>query len=491
MRVKKYFSLMVILFCLLWFGMQVLAQNLSDAENSQEKCTTCSWIRGKTPLSDLSAEEKKKLLGFVIPEWYDAWWNSLPKLQVPPDVEFDEVFDWRTHPGPNGTTGVTPVKDQRLCGSCWAFAAVAQLESHVKIYGEVEMDLSEQQSLSCITPGFGCDGWYSTDCYLLFTDIGAISEACMPYMGNDTEPCIQNECEKLAMLAASPDSIGGYIAVANKVSDIKYALLNGPVKTSFAVDDPFYDYVGGCYDLATNIPTNHAVLIVGWDDTMCNGRGAWIVKNSWGESWGERGFFYVKYGTAGVGSYVYQINYHMHRPWVRFDEFSFNDNSPGGDEDTRIEAGETVNLSFVLKNLMTPLGQVEVTVSADTSGIVFTDNYSYLGNMASKDIFDNSSDPMEFYVPEDFPPRRVYFTFHVSGDSGLGQIYTTDTTIELFVANNLLIVDDDRGVDSLLTNYIGYFTRPLNRLRAVYEIWDKSNEPEKDINLSDFEILNL
>ncbi|NIQ77565.1 MAG: hypothetical protein GTN93_05665, partial [Anaerolineae bacterium] len=47
---------------------------------------------------------------------------------------------------------------------------------------------------------------------------------------------------------------------------------------------------------------------------------------------------------------------------------------------------------------MTPLGQVEVTVSPDTTGIVMTDDYSYLGDMQSKDVLDNSSDPMEFYV---------------------------------------------------------------------------------------------
>ncbi|TFG89841.1 MAG: hypothetical protein E4H15_08655 [Syntrophobacterales bacterium] len=324
---------------------------------------------------------------------------------------------------------------------------------------------------------------------MLFSNVGAIAEACMPYKQNDTEPCIQGNCEKWAMLASTPDSSGGYIAVANNVNDIKYALLSGPVKTSFTVTDPFYDYIGGCYDVSTGLSTNHAVLIVGWDDTMCDNKGAWIGKNSWGFTWGDKGYFYCGYNASRIGSYVYQINYRMHRPWVAFKGVSYNEDSPGGDGDRKIERGENVRLNFELKNLMTPLGDAEVTLTADTSGIVITDGYSYLGDLESKEILDNISDPMEFYVPEDFPSRRVYFTFHVSGDSGLGQIYTADTTIELFVANNLLIVDDDKGEDSLETNYIDYYTRPLDRIKVPYEVWDKSHEPDKDVTLSEYEYL--
>ncbi len=474
---------------ILFVSTLALAQDASDAGAGQGECGSCGWTAGKTSVSDLSPEEKQKLLGFAIPDWYDEWWESLPKLEPPPGAKFDPVFDWRTHQGPYGSNGVTRVKSQGSCGSCWAFAAVAQLESHIKIYGEVELDLSEQQSVSCIRPNEGCDGWYSTACYDLFRTVGAISEECMPYRENDTEPCIQNQCEKWGKIYSVPDTSGGYVAVANNVDHIKNALLRGPVKTSFTVEDTFYYYTGGCYDKDTFLPTNHAVLIVGWDDNMCGGEGAWIVKNSWGLDFGLSGYFYIKYYTARIGSYVYQINYRFHRPWVRFEDFGYADDAPGGNGDGRIQPGETVSLNFTLKNLMTPLGQVEVTVSPDTTGIVMTDDYSYLGDMQSKEVLDNSSDPMEFYVPEDFPPRRVLFNFRVTGDSGLGQTYTADTTIELAVAGNMLIVDDDQGVDTLLTNYEDYYTGPLDRLKAVFEVWDKSSDPDTNINLSDYDVL--
>ena len=477
MRSSKIFSLTLLLFFTLGTTGLSLAQKASDPK-AQEG--TCSWTAGKTSVSDLSHEEKQKRLGFVVPDWYKEWWEKQEKLEAPPGAKFDPVFDWRVHEGPYGTTGVTPVTDQGNCGSCWAFAGVAHLESMVKIYGEVEMDLSEQQSVSCIRPGTGCDGWYTTACYDLFRTVGAISEECMPYHANDTDPCIQNQCEKWA-------KISGYTPVGSSVSSIKNALLTGPVKSSMAVEDTFSYYTGGCYN-RPYFGTNHAVLIVGWDDNMCDGNGAWIVKNSWGKGWGDHGFFYIQYGVCQMGAYAYQINYIFHRPYVRLESYGVNDEA-GGDGDGRAEPGETARLDFTLKNVWSPLGGVEVTVTADTDGIVITDDYSYLGNMDSKDILNNSLDPMEFYLPEDFPVRRVHFTFHVSGDSGGGVIYTADTTVMVKIGREILLVDDDQGVDSLGTNYDDYYINAFDSLKAVYDIWDKRANPDSAFDFSDFDVL--
>jgi C1A family cysteine protease len=438
----------------------------------------CSWTSGKTSVSDLSHEEFQKLLGFIVPDWYKEWWEQADKLKAPEGAKFDEVFDWRVHEGPYGTTGVTAVTDQGQCGSCWAFAAVAHLESMVKIYGEVEMDLSEQQSVSCIRPGSGCDGWNSAACYDLFRTVGAISEECMPYYANDTDPCIQNQCEKWA-------KIGGYTPVYNDVNSIKSALLTGPVKSSMAVEDTFQTYTGGCYD-KPYFGTNHAVLIVGWDDTMCDGEGAWIVKNSWGPGWGEDGFFYIQYNCCQMGAYAYQIDYVFHRPYVRFEDYAINDQA-GGNGDGRPQPGETVRLDFALKNVWSPLDEVEVTVTADTAGIAIADDYSYLGDMNSKDILDNSLDPMEFNVPGNFPTRRVYFTFHVSGDSGGGITYAADTTVEMWVGDaEILIVDDDAGSAE---DYQGYYTATMDSLKLVYDLWDTQGKADPDFSFRKYRYL--
>jgi C1A family cysteine protease len=467
--VKKLHVLGLILF-FLWGGIFAVVQLVvADGNPTQDYQST--WTAGKTSVSGLSHEEKQKRLGEVIPDWVKEEWDKAPKLEAPEGAKFDPTFDWRTHVGPYGTTGVTAITDQGNCGSCWAFAAVAQLESHVKIYGEVEMDLSEQQCVSCLTPGTGCEGHYSEACYNLFRSTGAIEEVCMPYHENDTDPCIQSQCQKWAKLG-SP----AYTPVNNNVNSIKQALLTGPVKSSMAVEDTFFSYTGGCYD-RPYFGTNHAVLIVGWDDNMCGGQGAWIVKNSWGPGWGENGFFYIEYNCCQIGAYVFQINYIFHRPLVRFESFGVSDQA-GGDGDGRVEAGETVRLDFSLKNLWSALGNVRVTVSADTAGLVINDNLSILGNMASKDIKNNSSDPMQFQVPSNFPARRVFFTFHVTGDSATGVTYSADSTVSFFVGRDVLLVDDDQGSDNLGTNREGYYVAAFDSLKSVYDIWNKSTTPD-------------
>ncbi len=278
--------LQVIPFFLLIMGIILGGSVRAASDEDAVACPTCSWTSGETSVSHLSHEEFQKLLGEVLPDWYREWWEQLPRIEAPKDAKFDPVFDWRVHQGPYGTTGVTGVRNQGDCGSCWAFAGVAHLESMVKIYAELDMNLSEQQVVSCVTPEFGCSGWYTEAAYDLFWDLGSAPETCMPYHANDTDPCIQEQCEKLA-------KISGYRAVAEDVNSIKTALLEGPVKSSMAVEDTFQTYTGGCYDKPYHV-SNHAVLIVGWDDTMCDGEGAWIVKNSWGSGWGDNGFYYIK-----------------------------------------------------------------------------------------------------------------------------------------------------------------------------------------------------
>jgi C1A family cysteine protease len=472
-RIRKL--ILLVFFALGWTGL--LQAPWAPDVKAQEK--ECGWTAGKTSVSDLSHEEKQKLLGFVVPDWYQEWWEQADKLKAPPGAKFDPVFDWRVRQGPYGTTGVTPVTDQMQCGSCWAFAGVAQLESMVKIYGEVEMDLSEQAVVSCVTPEHGCSGWYTTAAYDYFRNVGLVDEQCMPYHANDTDPCSWSEsCHRWA-------KISGYTPVSNDVNSIKTALLAGPVKSSMAVEDTFMSYTGGCYD-KPYFGTNHAVLIVGWDDNMCGGEGAWIVKNSWGPGWGEDGFFNIKYGCCQIGAYVYQINYVFHRPYVRFEDFGTNDDA-GGNGDGRPQPGETVRLDFTLKNLWSPLGRVEVTVAADTEGIVITDHESYLGDMNSKDILDNSFDPLEFYVPGNFPTRRVYFTFQVSGDSGAGATYTADTTVEIWVGDaNVLIVDDDAGSAQ---DYSGYYIADMDSLQEVYDLWDTESRADPDFSFDKYKHL--
>jgi len=268
------------------------------------------WVAGTTPVSNLSPEEKKNLFGLKMPTPEEL--AKIPRFQsTAPPIDAAMLpmsFDWRY------AEGTTPVANQGSCGSCWAFAPTGQLESHVRIYDNRIENLSEQAVLSCNTNGGGCDGGPLYAAYNVFENHGAVSETCMVYEADDTVPCTQDECDVIARITS-------YGLIAADINTIKTSVYNyGPVATTMWVVDNFMDYVDGCYQTNVTCGTGdpHAVLIVGWDDNMCGGEGAWIVKNSWGPYWGVDGYFYIKYGAGCIAqSGNYQISYEPTPVFVR------------------------------------------------------------------------------------------------------------------------------------------------------------------------------
>jgi putative cofactor-binding repeat protein len=250
-----------------------------------------SWTAGMTWPGSLSAEEKKKLLG-LLPSQAPS--GLAPRLSVTGTpagrADVPSSFDWRA------IGGVSPITNQGGCGSCWAFAAVAQLEAFARIYDSRLLDLSEQAVIDCNPHGADCGGGWIQSAYYVFYDYGAVAEACVPYTASDGNACTQALCEPLAKIGPS------FTEVPLNVADIKQAIFDyGPVTSSFSVQDNFYDYDYGCYSYDTSAQPNHAMLIVGWDDSQCGGQGAWIVKNSWGPGWGIDGYAYIRYGVCGIG----------------------------------------------------------------------------------------------------------------------------------------------------------------------------------------------
>ena len=283
-----------------------------------------SFTVGNTSVMQLSPEERGRLRGFIPPS--PELWKSLPRFKAPGIETYDPVFDWRVE------GCVTPVRNQSSCGSCWAFACVAQLESHISIYDGVFLDLSEQQMIDCNTYGDDCEGGFYTSAYHLFSTNGAVLESCIPYTATDGNPCLQDLCTSAARMSS-------WTAVNNNVDAIKGALLQGPVFSAFRTHASFDAYEEGCYDYDSLYEPDHAVLIVGWDDTACDGEGAWICKNSWGTGWGIDGFFYVKYGVSWIGWYCTQIAY---PPFV---DLVY----PNGGE--QIHIGDLVNIEWTTDNV--------------------------------------------------------------------------------------------------------------------------------------------
>ncbi|MBD3347866.1 MAG: hypothetical protein GF400_01570, partial [Candidatus Eisenbacteria bacterium] len=267
------------------------------------------WVADHTSVSGLSPEEKELRKGFVMtPEIERDMANQVivPEIER---MEFRDSFDWRDY------GGTTPAKDQLDCGSCWAFASAGAVEAHVKIYEGVELDISEQQAIDCNNSGSGCDGGTCVVGFSVYSDRGAVAEECYPYLAEDSN-CREGACEVVGL-------VDGSQFVSNTVAMIKYAVENyGPVVTSIHVYDDLFSYDSGCYEHPGNDFTDHTVLICGWDDSLCGGDGAWLIKNSWGQDWGINGFGWMKYGTCRIGSACYRpLNAHIPRERLVPDEY--------------------------------------------------------------------------------------------------------------------------------------------------------------------------
>jgi len=233
--------------------------------------------------------------------------------EIQSQVGHPSEFDWRDF------DGVTPVKDQGGCGSCWAFGTVGPLECNIKIREGIEEDLSEQYLVSCNMDGWGClGGWwahsYHCQRFLPGNDYcnrippsesraGAVLEEDFPYEGEDVacfspynHPYINVFWDYVVDDSSVPP-----------VDSIKQAIYTyGPISTAVCVGDAFQDYTGGVFETdESEMGVNHGIVLVGWDDNQGT-NGVWLLRNSWGSSWAEDGYMRIGYGISKVG---YSANY--------------------------------------------------------------------------------------------------------------------------------------------------------------------------------------
>jgi len=216
-------------------------------------------------------------------------------------------FDWRNKDGQNW---LTPVKNQGSCGSCWDFAALGEVESKIKIARndpDFDVDLSEQDVLSCSGAGNCLNGGGTMGALNYVKDFGVTDELCLPYTAVDSDGCTSSGCGYTPTYCSDRCSswdnrlwkVDNTEYVPDDRETIKnYLIEKGPLVASLDWGAGYYD--NGIFRCSGSSSSWHAVVIVGYNDA----EGYWIIKNSWGTGWGDGGYGKVGYGECHIENYA-------------------------------------------------------------------------------------------------------------------------------------------------------------------------------------------
>ncbi|CAF0720018.1 unnamed protein product [Brachionus calyciflorus] len=265
-------------------NMRFINRHNQEAENGRHK-----YFLAMNRYGDLTPREfRKKMNGLKTRRLFDL--DSYSKkilsglsermLKIGPK---NNTIDWRTK------GYVTPVKDQGMCGSCWAFSANAALEGQIFKKNGKLVDLSEQNLVDCSKndENMGCNGGYMESAYkYIINNDGIESTQTYPYEGKDAQCRFKSDRvgAKMSNIVRLPS--GNETALTEAVENI------GPIAVAMDASRlSFQFYSTGIYHdpHCSPVNLNHGVTVVGYG-SQGKGLDYYIVKNSWGETWGDKGY---------------------------------------------------------------------------------------------------------------------------------------------------------------------------------------------------------
>ncbi|GIY75212.1 putative cysteine proteinase CG12163 [Caerostris darwini] len=272
---------------------KVFQQNLQKIKflNDHERGTA---RYGTTKFADWTEEEfKKKALG-LRPDLMES--NDILPKAVIPNAPLPDSFDWRDK------KIVTEVKDQGQCGSCWAFSTTGNIEGQWALKGKGLVSLSEQELVDCDKLDQGCNGGLQTNAYKEIIRLGGLeTESAYPYDGKNDKCTFAKSKVKVYINSSLTIS-------TNETEMQQWLVKNGPIAIGINANAMQFYYGGISHPwkfLCDPGNLDHGVLIVGYGvhtyPIFKKTLPFWIIKNSWGPSWGEQGYYRVYRGDGTCG----------------------------------------------------------------------------------------------------------------------------------------------------------------------------------------------
>lgn len=273
--------------------------NLAMVEEHNKNVDKHGYTLGMNEYSDLTSEEFVKMLnGYKMAPLTNSTRGS---FKASKDFVAADNVDWRDK------GAVTGVKNQGQCGSCWSFSATGSLEGQHFLKSNDLVSLSEQNLMDCSTSegNHGCKGGLMDNAFkYIIKNNGIDTEESYPYQAHN-EICRFKSSSIGATMTSYQDIEHGDVEALTQAIDTI-----GPISVAMDASRPaFHSYRRGVYTDRTcsSRKLDHGVLAVGYG--TYEGTPYFLVKNSWGESWGNEGYFMIERSSANMCGLATQASY--------------------------------------------------------------------------------------------------------------------------------------------------------------------------------------